>query len=691
MRIASLIGLAGLLVAGCSNNLSGSPDAMVSDIVVADDTGSSSVEDTPLESLDLWDAAEQGDQTGAPDIDHQDLSAAMDAFDVTSAPDDMQTTQDIALTDDLGGQLDVPNDVATPGVDVEYMMANWPLGSIYSTTDGGFRGTFDSPSGTLGFLALTGSHREMGYQHGYLTAELVAPLWDQFFGEFAGYIDELAESIGITEEEAIPLLQSIISMVWDHMQPFMSQDFLDEIDGFAQGAEATGIFIDEWDWEVAAKALLVLSNISDLNWDGTFQDALDKLTYGMSPMLTDYYKSPELAEVMRALRTGRAQCRARPAFANSCSFFGAWGTQTTNGHYLGSRNLDWGTDTGIAALAGLVFYFPDNGISHVAIGYLGFIGSLAGMNSAGLVLSEVGSESEMERLKGEPWGFKFRRILEHADSLDGALQMALGLEEGGPPRPTTIGYNFAIGYGDPTGDGAGACGAVLETNGLRASVFAHAADCSVKAFTYDYDPDGNVLATLTPQTNPELVHLESQAVEVNALGEPRLFEVDGNGDFVMEGALPISADEGQPYPVGLVLPCAYYRGDEALMHANRMWQRASNGPQSGDRLLVSSGSYINRYKFSHDAIKAIREGLALGDWVPDNNGVPRTIGLDEGEWVAAGSAMGSNVMTIVYDATALAIRLSFEKGSGESWENAVAHPYIHVSIGEIFDLARMAN
>jgi hypothetical protein len=45
-------------------------------------------------------------------------------------------------------------------------------------------------------------------------------------------------------------------------------------------------------------------------------------------------------------------------------------------------------------------------------------------------------------------------------------------------------------------------------------------------------------------------------------------------------------------------------------------------------------------------------------------------------------------MSIVYDATALAIRLSFEQGTGPTWENAAAHAYVHVDLKAIFDLGK---
>ena len=196
---------------------------------------------------------------------------------------------------------------------------------------------------------------------------------------------------------------------------------------------------------------------------------------------------------------------------------------------------------------------------------------------------------------------------------------------------------------------------------------------------------------LTADDEPLSVNSDSTAVEIDASGQPKLFLVDGSGAFVLDdGGYPILSDQGEPYPTGLHLPCAFYRGDEALMNGVRRWQTASNGPQKSSSLLIQSGSYRHRYKVMHDAINALAVGVAYiyGDTtvIADNGGVQQPVDLDHGEAIARAAAMGSNVLSVVYDATSLQLRISWEKGTGPTWENATKHPFIHIDAKTLFGL-----
>ena len=67
------------------------------------------------------------------------------------------------------------------------------------------------------------------------------------------------------------------------------------------------------------------------------------------------------------------------------------------------------------------------------------------------------------------------------------------------------------------------------------------------------------------------------------------------------------------------------------------------------------------------------------------------MGLPEAEQIARAAAMGSNVMSIAYDATARAIRISYETGSADSWEAAHKHAYTELDLGAAFDLLAQLN
>ncbi|MFH1531440.1 MAG: hypothetical protein ABIK09_12000 [Pseudomonadota bacterium] len=630
----------------------------------------------------------------APADASPDVPSPADALDAV-APPDLLDAVDAADPEDAVDAIDVPDLVpdVLPDVPPPPPEDWWPLGEVTGTCAGGFSALAESPSGALQILVLTGSHWDMGYQHGCLGGPGLAAFWQQFLAYFLEEIEGPAAEIGIPPDALELMLMNLMINLWDHVAPFVPPAYVEEIQGFAAGAEDAGVVIQGWDIEMAVKGLILLANVSDLNFSGSMEEVIAKLSEGYSPALTGYYEDEVAGALLQLLRHGPRRSRVKPTFATSCSFFGAWGDRTQDGHYLGSRILDWSTDTGIQNLKGLVFYVPSSGHAHVAVGYLGFVGALAGMSERGVVLSEVGSGSVMERLKGQPWVLKFREVMETADDLDEALGLALGVDPQEPLRPMTIGYNFAIGYGDPDGGGAGACGAVLETNGLAAAVQRHGPDCAVHASVTRYDLAGNPVELLTDQDAPALSNLEADAVEVDALGQPRLFQVDQAGQHVLdEDGWPILDPDGAPYPVGKILPCAFYRGDEALTHGIRRWQTASNGPQETSSLLVQSGSYRHRYALMANAIKALAGGVAYvhdgTETIPDNGGVPVPLGLDQGEWIARGAAMGSNVMAIVYDATALELRVTWEKGEGDTWEKAVAHDFLHVPVGDLIGLVK---
>jgi hypothetical protein len=125
-----------------------------------------------------------------------------------------------------------------------------------------------------------------------------------------------------------------------------------------------------------------------------------------------------------------------------------------------------------------------------------------------------------------------------------------------------------------------------------------------------------------------------------------------------------------------------------------MWQLAANGPQDGDELLVASGSYRNRYLVMHDMLAAYESGAAYEHggktWI-EATGASTLVGAAQAETIARAAALSSNVMSIVYDATALRIRVSYETGTGETWEAASLHDYLEVDLAPMFALATLAQ
>jgi len=639
-----------------------------------------------------------------PDFSPKPDDVSVDHVPADIVPADLPRRSDQPGLSDAAGEAadaDIGHDSADQVLpDVQHEVVSlkeiWPAGTVLKECSGGLLAVVPSPSGDIRIMVVRGSHHEIGLQTGCLVGADVG----QFFGSFMAYfldaVEEAAEEMGMDPEQTSGLLFSMLSNIWLHMEPFVPQKYKEEMDAFEEAVLGDPDIAQYWTENPpseAVRALLLLSNLSDLNWSGSIEIVLEKLSKGASEPLLAYYDADTAGLLLHRV-LDRFRLSAPLPLKTSCSFFAAFGERTEGNHLLASRNLDWSTNTGISVLKGITVYAPDGEFMHATIGYLGFIGALAGISERGLVVSEVGSESVMERLKGMPWTLKFREILETAGSFDQAVKLATGTADDGVPRPPTIGYNFLIGFGDPP-TGAGAAAAALETNGAAAGILAIAPGCQPESRLVQYDADGNVAGVLEHDDSPLVANLEAEAVEIDSEGVPRLFLVDENGQFILdESGFPTPAADGKPFPVGKPLLCALYRGDEALMHGIRRWQLASHGPQGGDSLLYTSGSYRKRYLVMHDMLEAFEKGTAYsheGVELIQETGEKTLLGLPEAEKIARAAAMGSNVMGIVYDGTALKIRVSYEIEGADSWEAAHKHEYLELDIKAIFDAVKTSS
>jgi len=164
----------------------------------------------------------------------------------------------------------------------------------------------------------------------------------------------------------------------------------------------------------------------------------------------------------------------------------------------------------------------------------------------------------------------------------------------------------------------------------------------------------------------------------------RLFEQDAHGAY-------IEVEEGgQPIQTGYPLDCALYRGDEAMAYGVRIHQAAANGPmRDNPGLMIESSSWTKRYWPMYQMTVAYQDGTAL-DWdgaelIPDNGGEQVKIGMDQTELVSRTAAMSSNVWDVVYDCTDLAIRVSYEGGTGDTWVRASEQPpFLEIDLNAVF-------
>jgi hypothetical protein len=503
---------------------------------------------------------------------------------------------------------------------------------------------------------------------------------------------------GIGNAEAMDrLVGGLMDSAWAQYEPNVPAEYLEEFQGIADGMDDAGARYADNDSILLPIRLITLIDLamsSQLDIDN-LSAITSFLDTGYSDALRDYYglrappPNPEVVRILRAAREMGAKGSLTGA-PLSCSYFAAWGDRTDDGGMYATRNMDFSSDTGVSEFASVAIFVPDGGVPYASVSWVGAnLGLLGGISQEGLTVSAVGASSPYERIATEPALLRAREALETATTIDEALPYLDNSVGDEIVRAPTIGYNALVTWGDPRGGGADAQAVILENNGLSSGVFHHHNDCSASPSLLRYDVAG-VPTTYTPSDLPTLVNTEGEAKEIDGDGKVRLFSHDG-ADYLLDAyGHYIEDPTGLPIQTGYPEDCALYRGDEAMAYGVRQHQAACNGPgNGGDGLMIEGGSYRYRYLPMRDMTLAYAQGTAFSwedqEVIPDNGGTPVLIGLDEIEAISRVAAMDSNVWDVVYDATDLEIRVSFESGTGESWTPAHEQPpFLHLDLDDLF-------
>jgi len=117
----------------------------------------------------------------------------------------------------------------------------------------------------------------------------------------------------------------------------------------------------------------------------------------------------------------------------SCSFFGAWGESVKfGGHAYQLRALDYDTDGPFRDYPQVTVYHPTEGNAYAQVGWPGNVGVLTGFSSQQIAISEIGvsypddsfgqgtDNTPPEKVKGEPWMFILRDVLQFSDDMQAA-------------------------------------------------------------------------------------------------------------------------------------------------------------------------------------------------------------------------------------------------------------------------------
>lgn len=154
-----------------------------------------------------------------------------------------------------------------------------------------------------------------------------------------------------------------------------------------------------------------------------------------------------------------------------CTMIGSWGKATANGNLVQLRALDWDVDGPFKDVPAVVVYHvdsqahPELGHSFANVGFLGWVGSLTGVSSAGLGINEIGVSFPddtfgNESFTGIPFVFLLRDILQFDNDLQSALNriqsaqrtcnliLGVGSEKDGVVRGVQYSASVANVYGD---------------------------------------------------------------------------------------------------------------------------------------------------------------------------------------------------------------------------------------------------
>lgn len=567
-------------------------------------------------------------------------------------------------------------------------LSTFPVGEVVASFEGGVLSRIQTPEGTwIYILRVSGTSTDMGRQYGYLVGGRISSTW-------VAMMNYMGARMGVNATQAEQKLASMMDRAYGYMDPYIAKEYKDELTAMVDGAKAAGVSYSSptgADLTTVLKRMLALTNISDLNAyaEGDTAGANKMMMTGTSAELDTFNQNRGNLRSTSGHETSTLSMLGR-----TCSFFAAWGQRSQEGKLFASRNLDWAADTGMGAQALLTIYKPTGGNAYASMGYIGIQGAMAGMNANGLVVSEVGATSTLEKLKGQPWTLKLRDVLAKASSLDQALPYMTNYNPSDRVnRPTTLGYNFLLADGDFDGRGYDARAAVLESNGGLTTTFVYGNGrdaCKETAAMYVYGRDGKVMRVDTP-SNSKFVNSESSAYEVDAAGNVRKFkQVDGQFVRTADGYY-LEDPYGVPMPTGQALSCSVYRGEEAMGYGSRIYQTAANGPSGMDPRAVmnDSLSYEERYART----RGVLYGFSSGSGYTDNNGISwvapsmstQLVGMNEAEVVSRAASMNTSLMNVVYNGTDLKVRLSYEGYVNGHWSGAGDNSYVDLDLGSLFN------
>lgn len=240
---------------------------------------------------------------------------------------------------------------------------------------------------------LVGNRTEMGRAYATL-------LGDRTIATFTAFIEDIMPDPAVRA-----IFEEFADLLWERFaKPHVPTAFLEELEGMRLASPPGRLTVDQ-----VSIRFNVLGNLpaDKQNIITMLESELEK---GMAPRVAAL-----LNRVINTLDhcTWCKDGGRRLPTAPGCDAFAAWGSRTEGGRLFSSRNLDWQKDTGIGRNKLVTVFRPDDGaVPYATFGFASGFGALAGMNSAGLTVSEMNLDNALTTFDGPPFPLRLRMVLE---------------------------------------------------------------------------------------------------------------------------------------------------------------------------------------------------------------------------------------------------------------------------------------
>ncbi len=220
-----------------------------------------------------------------------------------------------------------------------------------------------APDGKTRILFLRGTPYERGYQQGYLLR------------------DDIQDNLGYIYKQASRKFHSeeLFEESYERMRPFIPKEYVEEMHGLAHGSRLP---------------LRIVHGFHAL------------------PTMTEWGGRKHLQELVKKQLWGE--------LGTSCSNFSLNENATADKNFYAVRILDWGLHriSRTHKYPLITVSVPETGLASVNIGWSGFIGTVSGMNEAGITLGEMGyGNPPGETMRGMPMPFMLREVMSKAKNL----------------------------------------------------------------------------------------------------------------------------------------------------------------------------------------------------------------------------------------------------------------------------------